>query len=62
MSESTGPRSHQHVLHRTEPKRTKLGGGDEILASLSNSQETMDGPSFMFSFLKTFSGTEIFKV
>lgn len=44
MSESIGPRSHQHALSRTEPKRTQLGGEDEILAPLSNSKETMDGP------------------
>lgn len=44
MSDSTGPRSHQHALPWTEPKRTQLGGEDEILAPLSNSKETMDGP------------------
>lgn len=44
MSDSTGPRSHQHALPWTEPKRPQLGGEDEILAPLSNSKETIDGP------------------
>lgn len=56
MSESTGPRSHQHALPRTEPKRTQLGGEYEILAPLSNSIETMDGP---FTFIYVFSSETI---